>query len=99
MNGNTFVGPRNRGPFDPVFGRTREELLNAFEYVAVSIVDAEHFKDLMYVFHSLHDFIKESPRQTAIWRIPNGLDLFITMTSIFSAYRFRPMDSRHVGRT
>lgn len=77
LRGNIFLGPRNRGPFDPRFDRNEEDSNNAFEEDAAPIIGQSRHNQLRNLFNGLHEFIDSTSYLPPIWRLLNGFDYFV----------------------
>lgn len=92
LRGNIFFGPRNRGPLDPAFGRSEEELLMAFEYDAESIIGSEHHQYFKLLFNALRKFVKSFNEISPLDRLLNGFDLFNSMMFILMRRDATPLN-------
>lgn len=86
LNGNVFLGPPNRGPFDPKFEKTEDELLEAFEYDAEQIIGTTHYRESLTLFYQLLDFVDQARYMFPFDRLLNGFNLFSSMTITLNGY-------------
>lgn len=56
LRGNIFLGPRNRGPFDPRFDTDEETASDAFEMGSSPILGEDRYHDLLDLFYRLYSF-------------------------------------------
>lgn len=80
LSGNIFLGPRNRGPFDPQFGLNEQDLSQAFETNVESIVGHDRRQQLFNIFQDLLEFVRSAGRWTPFERLTSGFSIFISMT-------------------
>lgn len=92
LSGNIFLGPRNRGPFSPEFGRTEEELHLAIDRDALHIIDSTHFNILFVVFVKLKLYIQKAPGMSPFDRFTSGFTLYNSMTYLLSRFDVTPMN-------
>lgn len=92
LNGNIFLGPSHRGLSDPNFRSIDEEMLEAFEYDAVSIVGESHYANLFFLFTELRDFVMEAPEMRTIQRLLRGFQEFIELQSRMTLYDITTMN-------
>lgn len=81
--GNIFIGPTNRGPFDPAFERSGDQLLEAFDYGAEPIVGQRRFQLLLESFYQMLDYVYQAPRMNPFWRLIYGFNIFTVMALSF----------------
>lgn len=86
LNGNVFIGPRNRGPFSPTFERDEGELLEAFEFDSEPIIGRQHYRESLNLFFQLLDFLNQAPSMFPFDRLLYGFSLFSSMTITLSEY-------------
>lgn len=86
LNGNIFLGPSNRGPFDPSFDQDEDELLSAFEFNVAPIIDRDHFKKLILLYSELGSFIHTADDMDSVERLTDGFNLFISMIVVMNEY-------------
>lgn len=93
LSGNIFIGPTNRGPFDPTYQRTEEQLLDAFDHSVEPIIGHRRFQNLRQLFTRLRNFVRFAPEMTPFSRLMNGFNIVITMTLSFHTDIVTPMKS------
>lgn len=89
MNGNIYLGPTNRGPLSPEFGRTEQPFDNNAQF----IFDRLQHKRLLLLYHKLQRFIKDYSNTSSFDSLINGFDLFNLMTFVFSRFDITPMNN------
>lgn len=94
LSGNVFIGPRNRGPFDPIFERNEDESLEAFEYDVEPIIGKIRYLEFLSLYRELLEFVRE-PNSYPYSRLMCGLHLFFGMTLMFDQHNLTPMDASH----
>lgn len=97
LRGNIFLGPADRGPFDPTFDLNQEGLLRAFEMDAAPIIGQDRFDELLLLFYDLQDFMGTIyiPRDLPpIWRLLDGFDLFINILNSMIGTNVTPLEPR-----
>lgn len=91
LSGNIFIGPFNRGPFDPTFQRYGDELFEAFDYSAEPIVGPQRFEELKQLFLQLREFVRTASRKQPFTRLMQGFNLFIKISVVLGKYRVTSM--------
>lgn len=86
LNGNIFLGPENRGPFNPNFDKDEEELLDAFEDNAKEILGNDQYNELLHLFSELRDFLIEAEDMSSIERLTEGFDRFFLLYTCMNRY-------------
>lgn len=84
LSGNIFIGPSNRGPFNP--GRAEEQMEENFDYDAESLIDPRHYEDLLVLFQKLVDYLNRAHDMNSFERLMNGFNNFISITIILGGY-------------
>lgn len=93
LRGNVFLGPANKGPFDPTFD-TDEENFDAFEEDAELIVGQERYDKLKQLFYNLHLFSLWRYVQFPLWRLLNGLEHFVDIFNLIVIHETTPMNEQ-----
>lgn len=86
LNGNIFLGPSNRGPFDPNFNKSSEESLTAFEVYVAPIIGQSHYKKIVSLYTELRSFVRTVGEMDPVERIIEGFNLFFSMTILMNEY-------------
>lgn len=87
QNGNTFVGPINRGPLHPRFNRVNVEVILSFEFDFDVIILPEHYRELFLLFGRLLEYSGTDPEETTPFgRFMSGLEIYVSMLMIYSSY-------------
>lgn len=92
LNGNIFLGPRNRGPFHPEFQKNEEELLRAFEFDSEPIIGSQHYEESFLLHSELIRFVSEAPEMTLLDKLLKGFDIYYTTTFVLVRYDMTRMD-------
>lgn len=91
LRGNIFLGPTNRGPFNPEFGRNDEDLQRAFENDASFIIGKVRSRGLRSLHENLLEFIRLDRSMTHLDRLTIGFDLFNWMMVLLIRHDVTPM--------
>lgn len=86
MSGNVFLGPLNRGPFDPTFEKNGDESLEAFEFDVQTIIGSTRYSDLLLLFNEMLEFVQRPHDQYPFSLLLSGLRIFFEMSLLFSQH-------------
>lgn len=89
FGGNVFLGPRLRGPLNPIF--YEEDLLYAFEVDSAPIIGQNRYGELLQLFHQLRFFTNPVFERPPIWKLLSGFKLFIKISELLINQRVTPM--------
>lgn len=92
QSGNYFIGPSNRGPFNPRLDRSDVQLMMSFEFNSELIIGQERYHELLGLFKRLIDFIGTDPEETPFERYLSGVEIYTSMVTTFASYRTPAMN-------
>lgn len=92
LDGNIFLGPRDRGLFNPEFQKNGQELNRAFEKNAEPIIGARHYEESFELFHELMIFVLQAPMLYPFEKLLKGLQLYNSMAAVLVRYDITLLD-------
>lgn len=90
FSGNIFLGPSDRGPFSPTFGKSGDELLDAFEFSAKPIIGTRRYEQLLRMFEQLRHYVTLVPQWSPLARFVLGMRHFFALFMTFDKIRITP---------
>lgn len=94
LRGNIFLGPQNRGSFDPTFSRDESEYFEAFEADAETIIGQDRFNQLKRLYDDLQSFVSSAIRMNPVGRLLIGFELFVRISNLLITGIITPMNDR-----
>lgn len=93
LSGNIFLGPQNRGPFNPHYNLNEHDSFRAFEFDVEPIIGRLQYEFLLLLFQDLQEFINGALEMNPLDRLLGGLDVFNSMAFMFVRFDITPMNS------
>lgn len=95
LSGNIFMGPARRGPFNPQFQRSGEDLLNTFEHDVEPIIGTRRYQQMLNIYNQMRHYIRIAPGTYPFLRLLNGLNIFLALHINLHDHEITPMNSQH----
>lgn len=93
IRGNFFVGPRNRAPFHSRFDQSDVEALMLFDFDSESILEQEHYQELLSLFKRLINYVAIDSENTSYFETyTSGIEIYFSMMRTLGSYETRPLN-------